>query len=147
MGGRCLPHVFYPAWFPASSSSHTRIIDMSTSVNVNNLLSSVPKLTGSGNHGNWKFAIAMVLRRAGLWSIIQEWIDKRAEPDTYQHIAECTKSARMALKRGQSWRRLGMATVPVFTGVTGAVSGMPSRAVKASLDPMRVTGTGSRLRP
>ncbi|KAJ7181986.1 hypothetical protein C8R46DRAFT_1068854 [Mycena filopes] len=55
---------------------------MSTSVNVNNLLSSVPKLTGSGNHGNWKFAIAMVLRRAGLWSIIQEWIDKRAEPDT-----------------------------------------------------------------
>ncbi|KAJ7161635.1 hypothetical protein C8R46DRAFT_1194162 [Mycena filopes] len=42
---------------------------------------------------------------------------------------------------------IGMATVPVFTGVTGAVSGMPSRAVKASLDPMRVTGTGSRLRP
>jgi hypothetical protein len=30
---------------------------------------------GSGNHGNWKFVISMVLRRAGLWSIIQEWID------------------------------------------------------------------------
>ncbi|KAK7005399.1 hypothetical protein R3P38DRAFT_2474891, partial [Favolaschia claudopus] len=89
----------------------------------------VPKLTGSGNHGSWKFAISMVLRRAGLWSIIQDWIDKRADPDTlrrqkakeseeiltiigltidpsqYQHIADCTDGVEAWAKLAEIYEK------------------------------------------
>ena len=74
---------------------------MSTTTNVNSLLSSVPKLTGSGNHANWKFAIAMVLRRAGLWTIIQEWIDKRAmDQNTVSSEEAVEASAARTRSRG-----------------------------------------------
>ena len=46
------------------------------STNINSLLSSVPKLNGK-NYRDWKFAITMVLRRAGLWSLIAEYIEKK----------------------------------------------------------------------
>lgn len=37
--------------------------------NTNSLLNSVPKLNGQNYH-DWKFAISMVLRRAGCWDVI-----------------------------------------------------------------------------
>lgn len=78
--------------------------------NVNSLLGNVPKLDGNNYH-DWKFAIGMVLRRAGCWDIVgtekpatrtsgEDW-DKKSEemltcigltllPNQYGHIRECT---------------------------------------------------------
>ncbi|KAJ7486389.1 hypothetical protein B0H11DRAFT_1913671 [Mycena galericulata] len=39
---------------------------------------------------------------------------------------------------------LGLPTVPVFTGVTGAVNGMPSRPVEPLAEIIYGTGTGGR---
>ena len=61
--------------------------------NINSLLYSVPKLSGSNYH-NWKFAIQMVLRRAGSWEIVsgvtqepetgaEEWVKKADEGLTF----------------------------------------------------------------
>ncbi|KAK7034121.1 hypothetical protein R3P38DRAFT_2471459, partial [Favolaschia claudopus] len=91
----------------------------------------VPKLTGSGNHGSWKFAISMVLRRAGLWSIIQI-LDRQAgrpghtkaaedkakeseeiltiigltiDPSQYQHIADCTDGVEAWAKLAEIYEK------------------------------------------
>jgi len=77
--------------------------------NVNSLLGNVPKLDGNDYH-DWKFAIGMVLRRAGCWDILgtekpstrtsgEDWDKKSEEMLTcigltlvaqYGHIRECT---------------------------------------------------------
>jgi hypothetical protein len=54
---------------------------MSTGQNVNALLSSVPKLDGQNYH-DWKFAISMVLRRAGCWEVVSGNGDKGNKPKT-----------------------------------------------------------------
>lgn len=43
---------------------------MSTNIITNSLLATVPKLNRKNFH-HWKFAISMVLRRAGCWNIVQ----------------------------------------------------------------------------
>ena len=54
---------------------------MSTGQNVNTLLSSVPKLDGKNYH-DWKFAISMVLQRAGCWEVVTGNGDKGIKPKT-----------------------------------------------------------------
>jgi hypothetical protein len=55
---------------------------MSMGQNVNVLLSSVPKLDGQNYH-NWKFAISMVLQRAGCWEeVVSGNGDKGNKPKT-----------------------------------------------------------------
>jgi len=46
--------------------------------NVNALIAAVPKLN-SLNYHEWKFAISMVLRRAGCWDIV---LGKKERPDS-----------------------------------------------------------------
>jgi gag-polypeptide of LTR copia-type/Zinc knuckle len=61
--------------------------------NVNSLLGNVPKLDGNNYH-DWKFAISMVLRRAGCWDVLtkdkpatrssgDDWEKKSEEALTY----------------------------------------------------------------
>jgi hypothetical protein len=61
--------------------------------NVNSLLGNVPKLDGNNYH-DWKFAISMVLRRAGCWDVLmiekpvtrtsgEDWDKKAEESLTY----------------------------------------------------------------
>jgi len=78
--------------------------------NINSLLATVPKLDGNNYH-DWKFAISMVLRRAGCWEIVgkekpatrtsgDDWEKKSDElltciglsiaPSQYGYIRECT---------------------------------------------------------
>lgn len=57
----------------------------SSTPNINSLLTSVPKLTGIDNYYDWKFAISMVLRRAGCWEVVNG--------DTKQPTKDTTRSA------------------------------------------------------
>ncbi|KAJ8486898.1 hypothetical protein ONZ45_g14517 [Pleurotus djamor] len=62
---------------------------MSSHPNINSLLANVPKLNGDNYH-DWKFAMSMVLRRAGCWEVVS---GETKKPTTRDGLAEWEKKA------------------------------------------------------
>ena len=66
---------------------------MAADSNINSLLGNVPKLTGT-NYQDWKFAVQMVLRRAGCLSVANGTEER---PTTRDKAAEWDKLSELAL--------------------------------------------------
>jgi hypothetical protein len=54
---------------------------------VYTLLYTVPKLDGQNYH-DWKFAMSMVLRRAGCWEVVSTKMEESKKDEAWMKVAE-----------------------------------------------------------